>query len=32
MQKRRIVMAAAVAVLAVGLTGCALFDSERSMN
>ena len=28
MQKRRIVMAAAVAVLAVGLTGCALFDSE----
>lgn len=28
MQKRRIVMAATVAVLAVGLTGCALFDSE----
>lgn len=28
MQKRRIVMAAAVAVFAVGLTGCGLFDSE----
>lgn len=28
MQKRRIVMAAAVAVLAVGLTGCGLLDSE----
>ena len=28
MQKRRIVMAAAVAVLAVGLTGCGLFDNE----
>lgn len=28
MQKKRIVMAAAVAVLAVGLTGCSLFDSE----
>ena len=28
MQKKRIVMAAAVAVLAVGLNGCALFDSE----
>ena len=28
MQKKRIVMAAAVAVLAVGLTGCGLLDSE----
>lgn len=28
MQKRRIVMAAAVAVLTVGLTGCGLLDSE----
>lgn len=28
MQKKRIVMAAAVAVLAVGLTGCSLLDSE----
>lgn len=28
MQKRRIVMAAAVAVLIVGLTGCGLLDSE----
>lgn len=28
MQKKRIVMAAAVTVIAVGLTGCALFDSE----
>ena len=28
MQKRRIVIAAAVAMLAVGLTGCGLLDSE----
>lgn len=28
MQKRRIVMATAVAVFAVGLTGCGLLDSE----